>query len=171
MTPQPGDVLAIQSEASWFMRLIQAAERSQFSHTAIVSHTDDAGVLWCIEGRPGGIGWVRAERYRGRSLSNALQPKTADQRVQVAREARALLGTPYDWQMYADVVRDRLRKLWGRARQPQWAAGKDPDVLVCSSFADFVYERVGLTSPEADRYCTPADWASLWLRQDWASAY
>src|SRR5262244_4651766 len=67
MNVQPGDILVTRS-ASLFGRLIRlgAALRDQpnaDNHVAIVHHTDKHGTTWCLEGRPGGVGWRDARDY------------------------------------------------------------------------------------------------------------
>ena len=64
---RPGDLLATRGDG-WASTMIRlgAAFRDHpntINHIAIVHHTDDAGTLWCIEGRPGGVGWKDATAY------------------------------------------------------------------------------------------------------------
>jgi hypothetical protein len=42
-----------------------------------------------------------------------------------------------------------------------------PGHLVCSSLADYVYERAGLATPHADRACTPWHWAEFIRERAW----
>lgn len=173
MTPvEPGDLVVVDAGKSFLMRWIQRGSRSEFSHVLVAHHIDDQGTFWGLEGRPGGVGWVRLDVYAGRGLSNAGQAKSAEQRRVVCEQAVALLGTPYDWRAYGPITVNELTLLWRRDRYgPQWRKGQAPEVVVCSSFVDYLYELVGLRSPEADRWCTPADWARLWQRHDWARAF
>ena len=60
ITAQPGDVLAVRT-GGWTGRIIRfgAALRDQpnlDSHIAVIHHKDAQGTLWCVEGRPGGVG-------------------------------------------------------------------------------------------------------------------
>jgi hypothetical protein len=141
---------------------------TSINHVAVVHHVDEAGTLWLIEGRPGGVGWKDAETYltSSHTINNAQQPKTIDQRVHLQHLAVGLLGTPYDW---AAIIADGMRAighkdLWA---SKQWGP-QAPAHVVCSSFADWMYEQVGLESPRPDRTCTPADWAALFVAKGWA---
>jgi hypothetical protein len=61
----PGDVVIVEM-GPWYLRAmiwIQAvftgrAKYRRDGHIIVVSHRDDDGRLWGIEGRPGGIGWT-----------------------------------------------------------------------------------------------------------------
>jgi hypothetical protein len=177
---QPGDVIAVRTPPGrwwdrWASGLIRfgAALHGQdnlVDHVAIVHHTDPAGVLWGIEGRPGGVGWVEVARYDNRYLSsNAEQHKTDEQRAQVCLTAVGLLGTAYDWTaILGDAAAAlRLNALW-RERDPGDLA---PGHVVCSSLAAWIYRKVGLTGPGSlggnVLYVTPADWAEYFLSHGW----
>lgn len=141
---------------------------TSINHVAFVHHVDEAGILWLLEGRPGGVGWKDAESYltSPHTITNARQPKTLEQRTALRDLSIGLLGTPYDW---AAIVADGMRAishtdLWA---SKQWGP-EAPAHVVCSSYADWLYERVGLLSPRPDRTCTPADWAQLFVEQGWA---
>lgn len=163
-----GDVLAVRSNG-WQAALIRfgAAMRGQpniANHIAVVSHQDAQGRWWCIEGKPGGVGWAQASSYLASpwTLNNCVQPgRNGPARLAVAAEAKQMLGTAYDWQAIAD---DTLRAF---GMKDLWAGswhGQAPGHVVCSSYAAFLYERAGWDHPATpDRDTTPADWVSFIL--------
>lgn len=172
---QPGDVLVVRTPPTIFGWLIRfgAALRGRPNlddHVVIAHHLDDAGVLWGIEGRPGGVGWVDVAVYSGPYVfSNADQTKTQAQRAEVCELAKAALGTPYDWVAILDDAADTLGlgELWpcrDYGSQP-------PGHVVCSSLAAWIYGRVGLDHPAgAARWSTPSDWTDWILRRGWQVA-
>jgi hypothetical protein len=172
--PQPGDVLAVRS-GGWTGRLIRfgAALRDQpnlDSHIAVVHHRDAGGVLWVVEGRPGGVGWRDATAYLSSrwTLTNAAQPKTAKQRAAVCGTMTALITTGYDWAaITADAATDLGMHLpgWG----PFWH-GTVPGHVVCSSLAAYGYAKAGLACPPGERGCQPADWDTWILQRGWEQA-
>jgi cell wall-associated NlpC family hydrolase len=176
---QPGDVLLVRTTtggwlartAGWIIRLGQAIEDAPntWNHVIVAHHIDAAGTFWGIEGRPGGVGWTDlgpwlADRW---TITNRAQAKEPGQRSQVCDAALALIGRPYDW---GGIVVDAMRAiapLW-QLRQPGgWEPGVVPGQVVCSSLADWVYQRAGLASPPTGRWCTPADWAGFILARGW----
>jgi hypothetical protein len=166
-----GDVLCTRSSKGLAGRLIRlgAALQDQpdtVNHVVIVHHRDRAGTLWGIEGRPGGVGWVDCARYlRGPyTLDNGAQQKTAHQRAQVCKAAAGLIGTPYDW---TGIALDAMQAIDAPALWADRWKGQVPAHVVCSSLADWVYEHVGLASPDPDRTCTPADWAEFIIEKGW----
>jgi len=177
----PGDVVLVRTGGrSWRTRLAGWAIRlgagladqpNAWNHVIIAWKVDPAGVLWGIEGRPGGVGevdlrpWL-ADRW---TISNADQPKTDEQRQQICDGAMGLLGVPYDWAAIAVDAARAIDPLWRRDDGRPWPAGEAPGRLVCSSLADWLAERVGLAAPAPDRWCTPADWAQFILRRQWES--
>jgi hypothetical protein len=169
IVPQPGDILAVRSPG-WGPRIIRfgAAMRELVSnqpepnlanHIAVVSHTDKAGTLWCLEGRPGGVGWRDSSDYLRSpwTVSNIGQPKTAAQRKTVCDGAVAMIGTPYDWEGIAADAADALDlgALW----HPRF--GQVPGHVVCSSLAAWLYGKAGLDKPAGDREVSPADWLAF----------
>lgn len=172
--PQPGDVLVIDGTTD-VAKLIEAGAvllgNPAASHVAVMHHTDDAGVPWAIEGRPGGVGWADARGYLQdpRTVANVLQPKTQHQRLQVTALAAKLLGTPYDF--LGGIAEDAfnalgLGALWAE-KDP--ATGLAPAHVVCSSLAAWVYDKVGLAAPHPNdwRHVTPGAWAEFIAAQGW----
>jgi hypothetical protein len=170
---QPGDVLAIRT-GGFAARMIRfgAALRGKpdlVNHIAIVHHQDAAGTLWCIEGRPGGVGWADAAAYVASpwTISNAMQPKTPQQRQMVCDGAVALIGTAYDWEaIAADAAADLdLSGVWHpRFRQPV------PGHVVCSTLALVLYLKALIPCPAAKmaREVQPADWEAFFMLEGWA---
>lgn len=175
MAPQllPGTLLACRS-TGFAGRMIRlgAALRDQpnlDNHIALVHHTDRHGTTWCLEGRPGGVGWRDARDYaRSRwTVSNAGQALTSDDRHELAKDGLALIGTAYDWEA---IAADGL-KSFGIPLDLAWAPGPGGSVnghVVCSSYAAYLYGRRNLARPEGDRLVTPADWVDLWTIRGFA---
>lgn len=169
-----GDVLCTRSTgwAVFWIRLGAALldRPNTVNHVIVVHHWDSAGTLWGIEGRPGGVGYVDVKRHLASpyTLTNKDQPKDEGQRFVIAKAAEGLLGTPYDWR---GIVEDGMRAIgaqelwrdnWGKNNVP-------PAHVVCSSFADWLYDHVGLLSPgrQFDRNVTPGDWAKFIVEKEW----
>lgn len=160
-----GDVLVTRggSWPQWLVRIGAAMldQSNLVDHVAVVSHRDDAGTWWVIEGKPGGVGYVDARNYLANryTVNNALQPKTPEQRLQIAKVLVGMLGTPYDWRgIVGDaMVAIRAQELW---KSRDWDDGKPPAQVVCSSLAAWVYRHVGLAFPTRHpvRLTIPADW-------------
>lgn len=175
ITAEPGDVLAVRS-TGWAARLIRfgAALRDQpnlSNHVAVVHHKDAQGTLWCIEGRPGGVGWRDARDYLSSSqtLTNSAQPKTQAQRDAVCATMLAMIGTAYDWQAIVADAGDAfgLDIAW----LPDFRTGQVPAHVVCSSLAAYAYSENGLAHPAGPhRAAEPADWDSFILTQAWTHA-
>lgn len=170
----PGDIVLTRG-SGWtgFMIRLGAAildRPNTINHVIVAHHVDQAGTFWGIEARPGGVGWVdMKEALRGSyNLSNYAQPKTDLQRAQICKVVESMLGTPYDWEGIAlDAMEDlHIPALWA-----SWdSEGRPPAHVVCSSLADWVYDKVGLKSPGLpfDRTCTPGDWARFIIERRWA---
>lgn len=132
------------------------------NHVIIVHHLDELTGRWVgIEGRPSGTGWCDVSARLGHPLTNAntSQPKTEAQRYLVATAAEALVGTRYDWEAIAEAARQATRIRVRAAAE--WPEDAVPGAVVCSSFADWAYERVGLDNPGGDvltRFTTPGHW-------------
>lgn len=170
-----GDVICVRS-SGWAGKLIRfgaaiLGRSNLVNHIVIAHHVDDGGTLWGIEGRPGGVGWVDVSEVVKGPFTNANteQPKTDEQRTAIAKFAESLLGTPYDWSAIVADAMDSLRlaKLWHK----ETSSATVPAHVVCSSFADWIYEQVGLASPnkvDGDyRYTTPADWDEFIMEAKW----
>lgn len=172
MTPdqavlKPGDILAVRTNgmAAEVIRLGEALrdKPNLDNHVAVFHHYDSAGVPWLLEGRPGGVGWADARTYlaSGFTVNNCGQPGRSDKaRQSVADQAKALLGTRYDWMAIGGDALEALHvRLWGL----QFPHGRAPGEVVCSSFAAWLYEQAGWQRPDpgAERDCEPADWTEF----------
>lgn len=168
---RPGTVLAVRSGgfAGAAIR-IGAAIRGKpnlQNHIAVAHHTDTHGTLWCIEGRPGGVGWRDATSYQQSrwTLTNAAQPFTDAQGAAIAKQMEALLGTPYDWDaITADALSDLGMHL------PGWDSkwhGLVAGHVVCSSAAAYAYGKAAVLHPDGERGCQPADWTQWIVTEAW----
>jgi hypothetical protein len=167
---KPGDVLVVRT-SGWAGFLIRLGsffreQPSWWNHAAIAHHIDDAGTYWGIEGRPGGVGWKNIGKWLDdkHTLTTAELWKAAtdEQRGTMCQGAEAMLGTSYDWPAIVMDALQVINPLW-RERKDEW--GDDvPGQVVCTSYADYVAEQVGLPNPDADRFATPGDWAELILK-------
>lgn len=170
---QPGDVICTRSNGivGKLIRFGAAllGRSNLVNHVIIVHHFDASGTLWGLEGRAGGVGWIdmtdKVDRF---SNANTAQPKTTEQRKRIAELSGQLLGTPYDWEaiVVSAMAALRINKLW-RSREYK---GGVPGHVICSAFADWVYEEVGLASPGKNgvtRYTTPADWDEFIMEGNW----
>lgn len=176
---QPGDVLVIADRnfTSRFIRLQAWLLRkpSGHNHVAIFSHIDAGGTAWVIEGRPSGVGWALAKTYleHPATLTNADQPKTDEQRRLIVEGAKGMLGVRYDWAAIAELGAEpfRINALWRKYRE--WCESDTPPVaVICSSYADWWYEHVGLANPGGNaetRFTDVADWAGWLARRGWQS--
>jgi hypothetical protein len=170
VTLLPGDVILARSGgfAGAMIRLGAALRNAPnlSSHVAVAHHVDAHGTLWCVEGRPGGVGWRDARAYTRSAwtLTNAGQPKTDLQRVAACKVMAALVGTAYDWEaVVADGAADlHLDTAW----LPAWN-GTVPGHVVCSSLAAYAYGKAGLPCPAGGRQVQPADWDAWILTRAW----
>lgn len=170
-----GDVMVTRNNypGSWFVRMGQRilGKSPLVDHVIIIHHIDAAGVLWGIQGQPGGVGWVEIEKFRSDPFANANveQPKNTYQRTRIVELSEGMLGTEYDW---VGIVLDGMHAigasiLW-RARD--WKTGLVPAHVVCSSFADYIYEVVQLPNPGRDentRGTMPGDWDDFIVKKGW----
>lgn len=166
----PGDVLVTRTQGAWSSEMIRlgaaiAGKPNLSNHVAIVHHADASGTLWCVEGRPGGVGWRNASGYLASqwTITNAAQPKTAAQRKAVTDGALAVIGMPYDW---AAIIGDGLDDLhlWNPVR------GDVHGEAVCSAVAAFLYDKAGLGRPKGgERRVQPGDWDTFILTRSWES--
>ena len=181
----PGDVVIIKG-TSWISHLIELGEHiahlPEYSHGALVDHIDANGVIWGLEGRPGGVGWAQMNPYLQlpSTLTNAAQPKTSLQRASLVRDGRKLLGTAYDWEgIVQDAERDlsppglKLEDLWHDASLYPWNPPTiAPAHVVCTSYLAWDYDQNGLAAPlPADpRHVEPGDWAQFIQAQGWLAS-
>jgi hypothetical protein len=137
------------------------------NHVAVAHHTDEHGTLWCIEGRPGGVGWRDATTYTSSAwtLMNTDQPFTDTQGLLIAKSMEALLGTKYDWDsIAADALADLGMHLPGwNSKWKGLVAGQ----VVCSSAAAYAYGKAAVAHPAGDRGVQPADWSQWILTKGW----
>ena len=97
--------------------------------------------------------------------ANTAQYKTEDQRYLVARAAESLIDTSYDWVAIAEAAREATR-LRGLAAA-EWPDNAVPGSVICSSLADWAYEKVGLDNPggsKMTRFTTPGHWDAFMMR-------
>jgi hypothetical protein len=172
---RPGTILVTRSEGGiltggWWIRLGAAIQGKPnlANHVAVAHHTDKAGTLWCLEGKPGGVGWRDARGYLASrwTMTNAEQPLDDGQRVVICETMEAMLGTEYDWQ---SIVADGAADLG--MRLPGWDArwkGEVAGQVVCSSAAAYAYAKAHAPHPPGDRGCQPADWSQWILTRAWA---
>lgn len=132
------------------------------NHVIIIHHKDPlTGRLVGIEGRPSGTGWCDAtERFGQRWTNiNTRQPKTEEQRLLIAKACEALIDTRYDWIAIAEAAQEATRLRLKAAEE--WPDDAVPGAVICSSLADWAYEKVGLPNPGGPaltRFTTPGHW-------------
>jgi hypothetical protein len=173
-----GDVLVTREGPWWASGAIRLGawltdRPSVCNHVIVAHHQDAQGVLWGIEGRPGGVGWRDLSEPLRWPLTNAntQQPKTNEQRLMIATAMEGLFATPYDWNAIKAHVREALR-LWEPHGPVEWKDHEAPGHVVCSSLADWAYEEVGLPNPGGDlitRMTTPGDWDRFIMDKEWRS--
>lgn len=168
----PGDVVCVRNPRGFPARMIRLGaalldKPNGVNHVIVAHHVDAAGVLWGVEGRPGGVGWVdmRHALTAPYTVHNGDQPKTGEQRAAVVKVAAGMLGTPYDWEGIALDAAEavHVQTLWS---SKAWGVSP-PAHVVCSSLADWAYNHVGLASPKANRTCSPGDWAKFIVERGW----
>lgn len=167
---KPGDVVVVEM-GIWIIRVliwIQAvltgkAKFRRDGHVIVVSHVDDAGRLWGIEGRPGGVGWADLSKRDGKyGLSNWEQPKSTEDREFIVDLMKQLIGSRYDYRAYLAIALETI------GITPRWTvefSGENvPPHFICSAVADYAYEVRGLLNPGSDkrtRFTTPAEWGEF----------
>lgn len=168
---KPSDVVAVRTPGI-FGRLIRFGASIEkhpdtINHIAVVHHVT-ANVVWGIEGRPGGVGWVNMAKYfegplAKYTVTNWHQPRTPQQRAGVCTLLRAALGDKYDWESIGmDALEDLVDKREFPKLMDHWwrdADGTDAH-FVCSSLAAYAYDHNGLASPNytAEQNIQPYDW-------------
>ena len=167
-----GDVLAVRTTSGWVARLINvgAALRGRpamDNHVVIAHHVDASGKWWGLEGKPGGVGWATLNRYLADpwTVNNTAQPKTEQQRYDIAVAAEAMMGTPYDWSAIAAAGMAAIGGpvLW----RANWGGQGPPGHVICSAYAAYLYTAAGLDCPAGGRTVTPADWTEWALEHTW----
>ncbi len=170
MAVLPGDVLAVRgSGLTMTMIRLGAAitgKPNLSGHIAVVHHTDANGTVWCLEGRPGGVGWRDASDYLTSrwTITNAAQPKTDAQRATVAKVTEAMIGMAYDWEaIVADAAEDLCLDV---AWLPDH--GTVHGEVVCSALAAYAYDKAGLSRPAGvQRLVQPASWDTWIITRGW----
>ena len=169
-----GDVLVVRSNgAAGFLIRLGAALRNKpnlGNHIAVMHHTDDKGIPWGLEGKPGGVGWVDLRNYSNSrwTMCNDGQPISTAQAASVARAMGVMVGTPYDWQAIAADAFKALHIEYLFAQD--WHGKGIPGHVVCSSLAAWAYEQAGLAHPGEsghERFVAPGDWNQFILTKAW----
>jgi hypothetical protein len=174
--PQPGDVLLTRGTA-WTSKVIRFGAAlldrpNTYNHVIVIHHRDNLGVLWGVEARAEGVGWIDLTRtMRSRwVLTNADQPKTPEDRVFIAKTVEGAIAAPYDWTAIVAEAFEALRidEFWRPAEFPE--DGRLPYGTICSALADWAYERRGLPNPGGaakTRTTTPSDWQTFLTLRPW----
>lgn len=173
-----GDIICTRG-GGWAGRVIRfgaamVGRPNTVGHVAVYVGQGTDGRPRVIEGRPGGVGYRDAKAYLKDhwTVDNREQPKTPEQRMEIANGAVAMLGTPYDWR---GIGLDAMHAIHAPMIYAKAARAGDPspDQVVCSSLADWLYAQVGLANPGRagfDRTTTPADWAEFITVRAWEKA-
>lgn len=161
MAIRTGDVIVVRTPG-WGALLIRFGawlhkKPSSIDHVAVV--VDDKGTV--IEAEPNGVRLGTVASYDGKYLiSNPSQPKSDEQRANVAKLAMQYLGDHYDWEAIAEDAAAELGiHHWVFFKT--WVKAVVPKSFVCSSLAAYIYALAGLESPTEGRWTTPADWAAF----------
>ena len=170
-----GDVLCVRTTGffSWLIRLGARLQGkpATIDHMAIVHHVDPDGTPWVVEAwAPVGVRMINGSGYLASpwTITNAGQPKTAEQRVQVASVAESLVRHGYD---FAAIAQDAMALF--HIRDPlirAWLPDKTPARFVCSSLAAWCYMLADLDEPNGGRFIAPADWVALIDARNWQGA-
>lgn len=162
----PGDILVVSDKKwpSFFIKLraLFKGESSLHNHVAVISHRDDAGTLWAVEGRPSGTGWVDASIYLKApfTATNAGldQTRTVAERAKVAEIVKGMVGTRYDWAAIVELGMDAINadELW---KAKDFGEEEIPAHIICSALAAWAYKSVGWKRPPfTARFTTPGEW-------------
>lgn len=171
---QPGDVLVISSH-SRLMRWLSYAmwwryrksRTWRWNHVAVMHHTDEAGIPWAIEAKPGGVGWRNAATITD-FIDNRDQPKTPAQRGEVCSISLALIKTQYDWNAIEQNAMHALEAEVDVRWDMPWDGAEPPAQVICSSLEAYSYAKVGLAGPHS-WLSTPPDWARFIQSKGWGS--
>lgn len=150
-----GDVVVVDAPAKgwaslggWLIRLRSRlmGRPSLHEHICMFDHVDSEGIPRGYEGRPSGFGQVNMTKYLEdpKSISNAKQPKTDEQRLQLHTAAATMMGIPYDW---AAIVAFALELVGLPFLARDWPAKGLPSQAVCSSGLAAAYGFAGLANP------------------------
>jgi len=169
----------IRGRSGWWIGLGQwiIGDGSRYSHAFVV--VDDGQV---VEANSKGARIAPlADRLDWRPLAfGHAVPLTDAQRAAVAREARALVGTPYSWADYVALGLDHLgdrrgfRWLHARVAGPLHAYIADSGRMICSQLCDAAYHNAGLRLFDDGRNAsdvTPGDLANLMIERDWGQGW
>lgn len=168
-----GDVMVVYDSTlpGWFIRLSAWLRHrpAGWNHIVLVGEIDEAGNRWGMEARPGGVGYVdphSMKRYLNsrKTIHNALQPKTDDQRNRIVSLGRALFKTSYDWNT---IEREGFESIGWNVWAPDPITEVIPVHVICSSYIAWIYEHIGIRHPGTTMDVTPADWAEFILDRAW----
>ncbi len=114
MPPLPGDfgLVSMSGAGGQLVRLGQWLNGdgwSDFHHAFLVLDNNEV-----LEAEPGGARIVPLSNYDGTNAVYSDWDLTVPQRVELVRQARPLVGTPYSWLDYLSLalVRFRIRPNW-----------------------------------------------------------
>lgn len=168
---RPGDAVIVRSPgiAGWLIRFGAAlgGNPPHTNHVAFVHHVKN-GVVWGIEGRPSGVGWVEMARYftgplAKYTMTNWRQPKSTKERDKVCRLLEGALGAEYDW---VSIAEDVLQDLADRREFPKlmdhwWRDAQGTEAhYVCSTLGAYAYNHADLPGPNytVEKNIQPYDW-------------
>ena len=173
-TLKPGAILAVRT-GGFFGDMIRFGgalldEPNMENHIAVLHHQDDKGTWWCLEGRPGGVGWRDATAYLNSpwTITNRNQPLMDEQRAEICNKMDAMINRSYDWRA---IVEDGLRDIhiedpWGE----KWTNGEVDGGVVCSSVAAYTYGFARAAYPHNvnQPHVQPADWVQFIIENNYA---
>jgi hypothetical protein len=169
-----GHVLAVRTDG-FFAEAIRFGgslieEPNLDNHIAVLHHQDAHGTWWCLEGRPGGVGWRDATSYLQSpwTISNRNQPLMAEQLAEICNRMDAMINRQYDWRA---IIEDGLRDIhiedpWGE----KWTNGEVNGGVVCSSAAAYAYGFARAAYPQniSAPHVQPADWVQFIIENNYA---
>jgi uncharacterized protein YycO len=111
-------------------------DRSDWTHVFIVVNGQQA-----VEAQPGGARITPLSRYDNRrTVYVTPQGTTEEQRLEAARQALGLVGTPYSFLDYFSLFLTRMGWGWGVTKRYV----KETGHMICSQFVDESYRRAGV---------------------------